>query len=40
MNISEIPWQFYPHVAQHTQARRWIEILVMLQKTPKTIDAY
>ncbi len=35
-----IHWNFYPKVAALKPALDWIELLVKLQKAPKTIDAY
>jgi len=36
----EIRWDFYPRVAHYEPAQKWVELLVKLQKAPKTVDAY
>lgn len=38
--MREIRWDYYPRVACIEPARRWVELLVKLQKAPKTVDAY
>lgn len=35
-----VDWQHYPHVATHSAARAFVEMLVKRQKSAKTIDAY
>ena len=37
--MNEIRWDFYPRVAQNEHAKKWIELLVKLQKAAKTVDA-
>jgi site-specific recombinase XerD len=38
--MNEIRWDFYRRVAQHEHAKKWVELLVKLQKAAKTVDAY
>lgn len=38
--MKEIRWDFYPRVAQNESAKKWVELLVKLQKAVKTVDAY
>src|SRR6266852_9330126 len=40
MDIQEVKWEHYPHVAAHAAARSFIERLTLKGKRPKTIDAY
>lgn len=36
----EVQWHYYSRVAQNEHAKKWVELLVKLQKAPKTVDAY
>lgn len=38
--MQEIPWQYYPHVAENPVTRAFIESQAKRQKRPKTVDAY
>src|SRR5438477_1878568 len=38
--MQEIPWQYYPHVAENPITRAFIESQAKRQKRPKTLDAY
>jgi site-specific recombinase XerD len=40
MDLTEIRWQFYPRVAALPVARAFIEQQALLDKRPKTVDAY
>ncbi|HYU73325.1 MAG TPA: tyrosine-type recombinase/integrase [Ktedonobacteraceae bacterium] len=40
MNIQDVKWKYYPHVAAQSAARSFIERLTLKGKRPKTIDAY
>jgi integrase/recombinase XerD len=40
MNIQEIRWECYPHVASSPAARSFVERLVLKGKRPKTVDSY
>ncbi|GHO91505.1 integrase [Reticulibacter mediterranei] len=36
----EVRWEYYPLVAEHERARKWLQIQANLQLAPTTIDAY
>src|SRR5947209_4654399 len=38
--MQEIQWRYYPHVAENSITRSFIESQVKRQRRPKTIDAY
>lgn len=38
--MQDIPWRFYPTVAQHPITYAFVESLAKRQKRPKTVDAY
>jgi len=40
MDIQDIQWEHYPHIAAHSAARSFVERLTLKGKRPKTIDAY
>ena len=40
MDLQEVRWEHYPHVADHAVAHAFIERLVLKGKRPKTVDAY
>jgi len=40
MDLQEVRWEHYPHVAAHPAPRAFVERLVLQGKRPKTVDAY
>jgi integrase/recombinase XerD len=40
MDALEVRWEHYPLVAEHSEARAFVERLVLKGKRPKTVDAY
>ncbi|HEC34961.1 MAG TPA: site-specific integrase [Anaerolineae bacterium] len=40
MDLDDIRWDRYPAVAEHADARRWIESQVLLGMASNTVDAY
>ena len=40
MNLEEIRWECYPHIASFQAARSFVERLALKGKRPKTVDSY
>ncbi|MET8809023.1 hypothetical protein [Streptomyces sp. NPDC004546] len=38
--MAPIPWGKFPTLAEHQQARRWLQFMANIGRAPNTIDAY